>query len=272
MKRLLSLLLCLCLLPSVLAGAEGETRVPVYVDGLLRLRGYRVEGTLYLCPEELCRLFSLEAEAEFDGETYTLRIGDWRFEAGRDTEVYTADGRLLYDPEGLRVLEGRVCFPADVLGRLFGLTLRFDGERGETESGGLLLLRGGEDYYTAHFAADDLYWLCHIIQSEARWEPLAGKIGVGNVVLNRVRDAHFPDSVMAVVLERTPVIQFDPVGTGEVTAEPEEEAQIAARLCLEGYNTVGESLYFVNPERGDGSWFAESLTPTVTIGLHHFYK
>lgn len=271
MRRLLALLLCLCLLPAPAARAD-TAPVRVYVDGLLRLRGALVDDTLYLCLAELCRVLALEAEESFDGESYALSLSGWRFEARRDSEVFTADGRLLYCPEGLRVLDGRVCFPAETLGRLFGLEFRFDGTKAEAESEDFRLLLGGEDWYRSHYSADDLYWLAHIIHSEARWEPLAGKIGVGAVVLNRVRDPHFPDSIMQVVLERTPVTQFTPVETGEVTAEPEEEAQLAARLCLEGYNTVGESLYFVNPERGDGSWFAEALTPTVTIGLHHFYK
>ena len=46
---------------------------------------------------------------------------------------------------------------------------------------------------------------------------------------------------------------------------------IAACLVLEGYNTVGGSLYFVNPEAADDAWFRQSLTPTVVIGHHHFY-
>ena len=46
---------------------------------------------------------------------------------------------------------------------------------------------------------------------------------------------------------------------------------IAACLCLEGYNTVGESLYFVNPDRGDGSWFEASLRLVISIGDHDFY-
>ncbi len=306
MRRLLALLLCLALLsaPAACADAQAQrgtpgedspgggnvraadkrgevaspapaaepTRVRVYVDGLLRLRGDQAEGRLWLCPAELCRLFELDAAESFEGGRYTLSVGVWRFEAEEASEVFSADGRLLYCPEGLRLFDGRVCFPSDTVGRLFSLTFRFDGEKAETDSGSFRLLLGGEDYYQTHFSPDDLYWLEHIIQSEARWEPLAGKIGVGSVVLNRVRDAHFPDTVTGVVLERTPVVQFSPIETGEAAAEPEEEAKLAARLCLEGFNTVGESLYFVNPERGDGSWFADALTPTVTIGLHHFYK
>lgn len=43
---------------------------------------------------------------------------------------------------------------------------------------------------------------------------------------------------------------MDPAADGSVLGEPDERSVIAACLCLEGYNTVGESLYFVNPDRG----------------------
>ena len=47
--------------------------------------------------------------------------------------------------------------------------------------------------------------------------------------------------------------------------------QGTAKLALEGYNTAGESLYFVNPDIGAGSWFASNLTYVTSIGDHDFY-
>lgn len=289
MRRLLPLLLvCLCLSacgginavptpsPSPLpaptpAPASSDAGVRVYVDGLLRLRGYAEGEELYLSPLDICRLFGIQAEEEQDDDGYTLSTPGWKLNAPAGESVFTADGRYLYCPGGCRVFDGRVCLPRDVTERLFGLQIRFDGQRADIDESGFRLMRGGSGYYSSHFPADDLFWLSHIIFSEARWEPLAGQIGVGNVVLNRVASEKFPDTVMTVVLDREHVIQFDPVGTGEVAEEPDEQSVIAACLVLEGYNTVGESLFFVNPERGDDSWFREELTPTVTIGLHHFY-
>ena len=144
--------------------------------------------------------------------------------------------------------------------------------RADLDSSGFRLLEGGPSYYDTHFHADDLFWLSHIIYAEAHWESLAGQIGVGSVVLNRVKSDLFPQTVMAVVLDREHITQFDPVESGEVTAQPDEQAMLAACLCLEGYNTVGDSLYFVNPERGDETWFENALIPTVTIGHHVFYS
>ena len=291
MKRLLPLLLglCLCLAacgaqtPSLPAAekplpsaspipAEPWPAVPIYRDGLLTLRGYDCEGELYVCPMELCGLFGVSAEESVEPGGYRLRLPLWTLEAPADAEIYTADGRYLYCPSGYRSLYNRVYFPADVSERLFGVTLRFDGQRAELDASRFRLLEGGPSYYDTHFHADDLFWLSHIIYAEAHWETLAGQIGVGNVVLNRVKSDRFPQTVMAVVLDREHITQFDPVESGDVTAEPDEQAMLAAYLCLEGYNTVGDSLYFVNPQLGDERWFENALTPTVTIGHHVFYS
>lgn len=280
MRRFPSRLLCLCLalllLPGALPGAAAEETAPpsvrVYVDGLLRLRGYDCGGTLYLSAADVCTLFGLRFEESKSAEGYSLRLRAWKLSAPAGEEVYTADGRYLYCPEGYREIDGRVCFPADLIERLFGLSFCFDGRRAETDTSRFRLLQGGADYYTTHFNADDLFWLSHIIYSESHWEPLAGMIGVGNVVLNRVASEAFPGTIMSVVLDRENRVQFTPVETGEFAAEPDEIAVIAACLVLEGYNTVGDSLFFVNPDRADDSWFKKDLVPTIVIGHHHFYS
>ena len=278
MRRRFALLVCLwllCLGPTASAAAPAEPRpsVPVYVDGLLRLRGYAEDGLLFLAPEDLCRLFSLSCETVADENGCTLRLPQWALNAPADSAIYTVDGRYLYCPEGYFVHDGRAYFSADVAERLFGLSIRFDGQRADVDTSGYRLLRGGEDYYNSHYPAADLLWLIRIISAEAQTEPLEGQLGVGNVVLNRVRSEAFPATVMSVVLEREgDLAQFSPVGNGRVAAAADDTAVLAACLCLEGYNPVGESLYFVNPDAADATWFETTLTEVVRIGSHVFYK
>ena len=275
MKRLCALLLalglCLSAGAAAFASAEDAAPVRVYVDGLLRLRGFRAEGILWLCPEDLCALFGVTAEAEVTEDGYRLRLPQGTLEAPADEEVCSLDGRFFYCPEGRREIDGRSCFPADLSLRLFGLTAEDGGDAVWLDASAFRLLRGGQDYYAVHFPHDDLFWLSHIIFAEVGSEPLAAKIGVGSVVLNRVKSELFPSSVMEVVLDASGVQQFDPVGSGRVRNVPDEESLLAACLCLEGYSTVGGSLYFVNPELTDTSWFESALTPVVTIGNCVFY-
>lgn len=46
---------------------------------------------------------------------------------------------------------------------------------------------------------------------------------------------------------------------------------LRAKLCLEGYDIVGGSLYFVNPDIGVSSWFRQTRTYVTSIGDHDFY-
>ena len=300
MRRLLPLLLAFCLLlaacgtmgpapsaepapaptaiptPVYLSPAPEHPHdpLPVYIDGLLSMRGCVRGGVAYLPPEPICVYYGLGYETSWDRNSFTMRLPGLDI-AGRDGQPYiTADGRYLYTPDGWFQADGLLYLPADAVERLLGVTVTLadDLSRADLSGTGCRLLRGGEDYYARTTQADDLFWLIHIIYSEAHHESLAGQIGVGNVVLNRVASDEFPATIMAVVLDRDHTLQFSPVGSGEVVAEPDENAEIAAYLCLEGYKTAGDALYFVNPERGDPTWFAASLTPVCTIGHHQFYK
>ena len=221
MSRPVRRLLCLALIlllcaPAPAACAEQETAsVPVYVDGLLRLRGFDCAGTLFLSAADICRLFRLRAEESLDENGYTLRIGTLELSAPAGEEVFTADGRYLYCPGGYRQIGDRVCLAAETVEHLFGLRVHYEGERAEIDTSRFRLLKGGETYYTAHVNAEDLFWMSRILYAEAHWEPLAGMIGVGNVVLNRVRSDEFPATVMAVVLDREGRTQFTPVETTE---------------------------------------------------------
>lgn len=248
--------------------------LPVYVDGLLTMRGYVRDGAAYLPPEAVCVYYGIGFETLWEDNSFTMRLQGLDV-VGRDGLPYlTADGRYLYTPDGWFQADESLYLPADAVERLLGVTVTLadDCSRADMSGAGFRLLHGGEDYYARTTQADDLYWLIHIIYAEAHHESLAGQIGVGNVVLNRVASDDFPATIMAVVLDREHTLQFSPVGTGEVTAVPDESAEIAAYLCLEGYRTAGDALYFVNPERGDPSWFERTLTPVCSIDHHQFYK
>jgi N-acetylmuramoyl-L-alanine amidase len=223
----------------------------------------------------LCRRFDLEAELreEDGGCVLTLPTVTLRCTEGLDYAL--ADGRYLYTPGGYLLLEGELFLPAEAAAHLFGIGAAVTEEppRVDLDTGRFHLLTGGTDYYTLHFSVDDLYWLSHIIYSESHLQPLAGQIGVGNVVLNRVASPLYPDTIMEVVLQRSEnAVQFDPTADGSVHAPVDEPAMIAACLCLEGFNTVGDSMFFVNPDRGDNTWFEAERQFTVRIGEHDFYS
>ncbi len=182
------------------------------------------------------------------------------------------DGRYLYAPGGFETGEESLLLEPEAAARLLGLGLSYDGQLVYLELSGAELLHGCEDYYDIYFDMDLVYWLPHVIWAEACQQPIAGQIAVGNVVMNRVNSPDFPDSVMEVIYDVHNTIQFDPVADGSIKNEPDETAKIAAYLCMEGYNTAGDSLFFVNPAVGDGSWFERELELVAEIGDHCFYR
>lgn len=255
------------------AKASPYPDVPVYFDGLLTDKGYLVEDTLYLSPEAICGFFGVELKLTVSADGILLTGDGLELYAITDLEYMQANSRYLYTPYGYLIEDSRVYLPSDAVEKILGVSVLFseDPLLAEIAGGGIVFLEGGEDYYERTFPSEDLFWLAHIINAESKDEPLAGMIGVGNVVLNRVASPNYPATVYNVVYDREFAIQFEPIATGGVLDDPEDLPVIATYLCLEGYNTVGDSLFFVNPDKGVSPWFEKELTPTVVIGLHHFY-
>lgn len=282
-----ALSLCLALLLLLAAGGAGTAaakkapepepqEAPVYLDGLLTCRGYTLDGAAYLSVEDICSFLGLKSSMSYEAETRQLSITAYKLElfAEEGKDYFCVNGRYLYDPQHWLLVDGRPYFSAEAVGRIFNLPTRLseDGRRIEADSSGIAVLEGGPNWYTDHFDVNDIFWLARIIRSEAGGQPIAGRIGVGNVVLNRVASDRYPDTVHDVVFDEQFGLQFQPTGNGTVYIEPNEECLICAYLALEGYNTVGDSMYFVNPRAADDSWFQGSKEFTVRIGDHDFYS
>ena len=122
------------------------------------------------------------------------------------------------------------------------------------------------------YSSDDIYWLSRIISAESRGEPLEGKIAVGNVVLNRVKSPEFPNTIYGVIFDSRWGGQFEPVRNGTIYQTPTEESVLAAKLCLNGANVIGDSIYFLAPALAQNFWIVENREYIATIGCHDFYR
>lgn len=243
----------------------------VYVDGLLTARGWEEDGCIFVSPRAFAGLLGLDMSWSGDEESFGLGLGTLHVQGEKGLPYYSAGDRYVWAPEGWILRGGELCLPLDAVCKLFSLealesedgVCRLSAERAE-------LLDGSADWYELNFPADDIYWLSHIISAEAMYEPLEGQIGVGNVVMNRVNDPRFPGNVFSVIYDTEHTIQFEPIALGGIREDPTEQAQLAAWLVLEGANTVGDSLYFVNPAYGSW-WFDSALQLVTAIGNHNFY-
>ena len=121
------------------------------------------------------------------------------------------------------------------------------------------------------YTIDEIFWLGRIIEAESAGEPVRGKVGVGNVVLNRVKSPEFPNTIYEVIFDRKYGVQFEPILNGTIYNTPSNESIISAKRALRGENMVGESLYFLNPRIAQSNWITNNRTYYTTIKNHDFY-
>lgn len=132
---------------------------------------------------------------------------------------------------------------------------------------------------TADKSAAELQCLSEAIYYEARSESALGQMAVAEVILNRVKDHRYPDSICEVVYqgsERTTGCQFSFTCDGSMKAKPRgrswtQAKRIATHMML-GLNTplTGEATHYhadyVNPV------WNSSLIETRVVGTHIFYR
>lgn len=280
LARVLTLCFILSLCLSAVSYAENEEpeyeSFPVYFNGLLTSRGYEVNGEDYISLTALNRELDEKPSVTRDEENkiYDINILGIEITAEDGTGYLCANGRYLYIPNGIVEIRGSVYLPADALARLLNL------EVSSTDTGRKKLcidthelkpIEDGETYYSKFFTESDLYWMPRIISSEACNHSLAGMIGVGNVVLNRVASEKYPNNIEAVVFDCAGGVQFEPTINGRVYDDPSDLSVVAAYLCFEGYSLVAGSLFFVEPLSCDDSWFRTALRYVTSIDTHDFY-
>ena len=89
------------------------------------------------------------------------------------------------------------------------------------------------------YSETDLYVLSHIISAEAGNCSEDMMLSVGSVVLNRVADDRFPDTIEEVVFQPG---QYSPTWNGAYYAEPTEEAVEVAKTLLEEGSAIDSSV------------------------------
>lgn len=128
-----------------------------------------------------------------------------------------------------------------------------------------------EELSYAPYSQREYEWLARIIEAEAENQPYLGKVAVGSVVMNRVKDSWFPDTIEEVVKQRVNgVYQFTPVANGRIDRiTPSEDSYRAALAAINGEDPTHGSLYFYNPDIATSRWIFSRPTATV-IGDHTF--
>ena len=119
---------------------------------------------------------------------------------------------------------------------------------------------------SGQYTSSDIYMLAKLIHAEARGESYVGQVAVGAVVLNRVKNASFPNSISGVVYQKG---AFTCVSDGQINLEPDATSKKAAQDAMNGWDPSYGAIYYYNPKISTSTWILSRKT-TVVIGNHVF--
>ena len=124
--------------------------------------------------------------------------------------------------------------------------------------------------YAASSGTSDIQLMARAINGEARGEPYEGQVAVGAVILNRVKDSKFPNSISGVIYQPG---AFTAVSDGQINQPIKEESTVykAAQDAKNGWDPTGGCIYYFNPQTATNKWIW-SRPHVKTIGKHRFCK
>ena len=226
------------------------------------------DGVTYVALAPMAKELDESVQIGWDGSSSTVTVKSSKLSlTAKVGQLYIqANGRYLYVPEGVQMVCGKVTVPLSVLVKAFDARLSWDAASGTVVvNRGSGAIQSGDSYYNQ----DDLFWLSRIIQAECGNQPLEGRMAVGNVVLNRVKNPAFPNTVKGVLSQKN---QFTTWKNGALAKRtPNATSVIAAKLVLDGgevESTKGATFF----DSKSNSWAARNKTCVAVIGNHKFYK
>ena len=117
--------------------------------------------------------------------------------------------------------------------------------------------------------AGDTNLLARLVGAEAEGEPYQGMVAVAAVMLNRVKDSKFPNTMSGVIFQPG---AFESVSNGLIwQRSPSRQAVSAARDALNGYDPTYGCVFFWNPSKPVSGWIW-SRSIAVRIGKHVFAR
>lgn len=136
--------------------------------------------------------------------------------------------------------------------------------------GGQLSSRTGAT--TSRYTHNELELMARLIYAEAAGESYQGQVAVAASVLNRVRDARYPDTVHGVIYQVVNgYYQYSPVLDGRINLTPNATAFAAAREAFGGSDPSRGANGFFNPAKTRNQWVRQQPV-TVVIGNHVFFR
>ena len=245
------------------------TSKTVSVNGsVASVKGLSINGMDYIPFRQTANLLGASYSYDKASGTSVMKLSGLTLSATSGNYVIYANDRPLFTSHSTLIMsDGRMYIPAVAFAKAVGMSLSLSADA-ISITGSYLPLKSASAYYRE----DEVLWLARIIHAESRGEPLLGQIAVGNVVLNRVRSKDYPNTIYRVIFDRKYGVQFSPVLDGSIYNTPSFNAVLAAKICLEGYDTSDGALFFLRPEMSTSSWIPNNRPYSFSVGKHDFYK
>lgn len=134
----------------------------------------------------------------------------------------------------------------------------------------IIFLKQNKSFAATPSNVSNVQLLARAINGEARGEPYEGQVAVGAVILNRVKNSSFPNTIAGVIYEPG---AFTAVSDGQINVPIDESSTVvkAAQDALNGWDPTGGAIYYFNPNTATNSWIW-SRPLIKTIGKHRFCK
>jgi N-acetylmuramoyl-L-alanine amidase len=117
------------------------------------------------------------------------------------------------------------------------------------------------------YKKSDIDLLARLVTAEAGSEPFKGQVAVASVIINRLSDVKFPETIAGNIFKPH---QFESVSNGLIWEQPTEDAYRAAQAALKGWDPTYGAKYFFNPAKINGPSWVWSRTIIQHIGHHVF--
>ena len=243
-------------------------RKSVTVGGkVLSVGSITVNGTDYIPSRLAATALGLSYSYNSSTRSVTVKGSGLEFTFSDGCYVAYANGRALFSTTPCVIMsDGRMYIPKEMFAKATGLSAS-SSESSVSFTGSYKPLVSADKFYRA----DEVFWLARIIHAESNGEPLLGQIAVGNVVLNRVKSAYYPNTIYGVIFDRKYGVQFSPVLDGSIYNTPSYLSTLAAKICLEGYDVSDGTFFFLRPEMSTSSWIPNNRIYAFSIGKHDFY-
>ncbi len=199
------------------------------------------------------------AHVKTDSLTLTARDG---------AQYIEANERILWCEYSVFTMDGVLYVPLRQIAKAFDFDIEYVAESNSVH---LTRKSGALQHALTYYNEEELYWLSKIIHAESQGEPFIGKVAVGNVIMNRVDSAQFPDSVYDVIFDQKNGVQFSPTVNGAIHQQPNADSVRAAKACLDNAELSDEILYFLNQKIATSFWIVNNCRFVMTIGSHTFY-